>query len=112
MITISSSSSNLKLQNQMTTFAKRKQESMERLASGYKIDSASDNAGSYSVAVEATLQLRGLEVANQNATVGRDILNIADESLTKITELANTIQSLSKKDKVCIFEISDFVFNV
>ena len=97
MITISNTSSNLKLQNYMTEFSKAQQKSMNRLASGYKLESAADDSGNYQIAVNATRQLRGLETANKNATSAKNIVEAADESLTKMSELAYSIQALSQK---------------
>ncbi len=97
MITISNTASNIKLQNYMAEFSKAQQKSMSRLASGYKLESAADDAGNYQIAVNATRQLRGLETANKNATSAKNIVEAADESLTKMSELAYSIQALSQK---------------
>lgn len=97
MITISNTASNVKLQHYMAEFSKAQQKSMSRLASGYKLESAADDAGNYKIAVNATRELRGLETANKNATSAKNIVDIADESLNKMTELAYSIQTLSQK---------------
>jgi flagellin len=81
----------------MKDFSKAQQKSMERLSTGYRLQTASDDSGNYQIAVDATRQLRGLETANKNATSAKNIVDIADESLTKMSELAYSIQSLAQK---------------
>jgi flagellin len=57
---------------------------IERLSTGYRINSAADGAADLVSSEKLRTQLRGFEVAQRNMQVGSSVLNIADNSLQLI----------------------------
>ena len=70
-------------------------QSLERLSSGLKINNAKDSPSGLAMAKRMNAQLKGLSVANQNASDGVSVIEIADGALTEITQM---IQRMSELD--------------
>lgn len=68
--------------------------SMERMASGLKINSAKDDPSGFYISSKFTTQINGLTVANNNIQNAIDILGQADESLKEIDELLGKMRDL------------------
>ena len=60
------------------------EESMNRIASGIKINSASDNAAGLSITQKMKSQIRGLETANRNIQTGINLVATAESGLELI----------------------------
>lgn len=71
--------------------------SLERLSSGLKINHAKDNPAGLAMAKRMNAQLQGLSVANQNASDGISVLEIADGAMTEIHEMLQRMNELSVK---------------
>ena len=71
--------------------------SMERLSSGLKINQAKDNPAGLAMAKRMNAQLEGLSVANQNASDGVSVIEIADGAMTEITAMLQRLNELSVK---------------
>lgn len=67
------------------------------LSSGTKINSASDNASGLAISEKLESQSRGLSQSSENASTGKDLLNVADNSLSNITDNLQRIYELSIK---------------
>lgn len=80
-------------------------QSLERLSSGLKINHAKDNPAGLAIAKRMNAQLKGLEVANQNASDGVSIIETADGALTEVTEMLQRMNELCVK--ACNGTISD-----
>ena len=65
------------------------QDSMEKLSSGKRINSAKDDAAGLAIATKMTAQIRGLNAAARNANDGVGELQVADGSLAAVTTLLN-----------------------
>ncbi len=90
--------------NRINEITNQKAESMLKLSSGYKVTSASDDAGNYQTIMNATCELRGLEVANKNTQSAVEIGYIADDALNSMLDSAYVVmdiatQALSADDK-------------
>lgn len=72
-------------------------QSLERLSSGLKINHAKDNPAGLAMAKRMNAQLEGLSVANQNASDGVSIIEIADGAMTEISEMLQRINELAVK---------------
>lgn len=70
---------------------------MERLSSGLKINHAKDNPAGLAMSKRMNAQIEGLSVANQNASDGVSIIEIADGAMTEISEMLQRINELSVK---------------
>lgn len=71
--------------------------SLERLSSGYKINHAKDNAAGLAIARRMNAQIRGLEVAEQDAMDGVSVLEIADGALSEVHDMLQRMNELSVK---------------
>ena len=80
-------------------------QSLERLSSGLKINHAKDNPAGLAISKRMNAQIRGVEMATQNASDGASIIETADGALTEVTEMVQRINELAVK--ACNDTISD-----
>lgn len=71
--------------------------SLERLSSGYKINHAKDNAAGLAMSRRMNAQLRGLDVAGDNANDGISIVEIADGAMSEVHDILQRINELAVK---------------
>ncbi|WP_260259533.1 flagellin [Vibrio intestinalis] len=71
------------------------QKSMERLSSGYKINSAKDDAAGLQISNRLTSQSRGLDVAVRNANDGISIAQTAEGAMNETTNILQRMRDLS-----------------
>lgn len=71
--------------------------SLQRLSSGFKINQAKDNPAGLAMAKRMNAQLEGLGVANQNASDGVSVLEIADGAMSEISQMLQRMNELSVK---------------
>ena len=72
-------------------------QSLERLSSGLKINSAKDNPAGMAMAKRMNAQLEGLSVANSNAGDGVSIIETADGAMSEISEMLQRLNELAVK---------------
>ncbi len=70
-------------------------DSMERLASGLKINHAADNPSGMAIAGKMRAQIRGLDRASQNASDGISVIQTADGALNEVTSMIQRMSELS-----------------
>ena len=71
--------------------------SLERLSSGYKINHAKDNAAGLPMSRRMNAQLRGLDVAGDNANDGISIVEIADGAMSEVHDILQRMNELAVK---------------
>ncbi|NAW69852.1 flagellin [Vibrio sp. V27_P1S3P104] len=71
------------------------QKSMERLSSGYKINSARDDAAGLQISNRLTSQSRGLDVAVRNANDGISIAQTAEGAMNESTNILQRMRDLA-----------------
>ncbi|WP_375750907.1 flagellin [Vibrio sp. HN007] len=69
--------------------------SMERLSSGYKINSAKDDAAGLQISNRLTAQSRGLDMAVRNANDGISIAQTAEGAMNETTNILQRMRDLS-----------------
>jgi flagellin len=69
--------------------------SLQRLSSGLRINSASDDAAGYSISTRMTSQINGLNQASQNANNGISLAQTAAGALTSVTANLQTLRQLA-----------------
>lgn len=69
--------------------------SLERLSSGYKINSAKDDAAGMAISAKMHTQIRGLERASQNAADGVSLIQSAEGALNETASMLQRIRELS-----------------
>lgn len=73
----------------------RLSDSIQRLSSGLKINSAADDAAGLAVSRKMSAQLRSLEQANQNANDGVSVVNTADGAMAEMHSILQRMNELS-----------------
>jgi flagellin len=68
---------------------------MERLSSGKKINSASDDAAGFAIAERMTAQIRGLNMATKNANDGLAMLATIENATNDVTDMLQRIRELA-----------------
>ncbi|MCE3236809.1 MAG: flagellin [Vampirovibrio sp.] len=71
------------------------QKSMERLASGYRINRAGDDAAGLALSEKLRAQIRGSQKALDNTQDGINVINIADGALQTITDNLQRMRELA-----------------
>lgn len=71
--------------------------SLERLSSGLKINHAKDNPAGLAMAKRMNAQLEGLGTANDNASDGISIIEIADGAMSEVSAMLQRINELTVK---------------
>lgn len=75
----------------------RKAKSAERLASGYRINRAADDAAGLSISQKMRMQIRGLSKANENIQDGISFVKIGEGGMQEVHDLLQRIRELSVK---------------
>lgn len=81
--------------NAMNNNDKRVAASTKRLSSGYKINSAADNAAGLAIARRMNAQIKSLQKANQSANDGLSALNTADGAMAEIHDILQRMNELA-----------------
>lgn len=81
--------------NAMNNNDKRVAASTRRLSSGYKINSAADNAAGLAIARRMNAQIKSLQKANQSANDGLSALNTADGAMAEIHDILQRMNELA-----------------
>ena len=95
MLTINTNVNNLILQRNLSGANFGMKTAMERLTTGYRINSAADDAAGLVISKALEVQSRGLQVANQNAQMATNVLSVADGALGKMGDLTMRIRDLA-----------------
>lgn len=82
--------------NRMLNINNRKQSSVtEKLASGYRINRAADDAAGLAISEKMRKQIRGLTQGVQNTKEGVSLCQVADGALTEVNDMLHRITELS-----------------
>ncbi len=73
----------------------RLSESIKRLSTGFKINSAADDAAGLAVSRKMNAQLKSLEQANQNSNDGVSVVNTADGAMAEMHDILQRMNELS-----------------
>jgi len=70
-------------------------ESMERLSTGKKINSAADDAAGFAIAESMTAQIRGLSMSAKNANDALGMLKVVENATNDVTDMLQRIRELA-----------------
>ena len=73
----------------------QKQKSMERLASGYRINRAADNAAGLTISEKMRAQIRGLNRGARNIQEGVNLIQVADGVLSEVGDMLHRMHELA-----------------
>ena len=65
---------------------------LKKLSSGYKINSAADNAAGLAISEKMRAQITGLEACQQNAKDGISLVQTAEGALTEVHSMLNRME--------------------
>lgn len=94
-INVNTNVSAMTAQRYLNNAADVNQRSMERLSSGYKINSARDDAAGLQISNRLTSQSRGLDMAVRNANDGISIAQTAEGAMNETTTILQRMRDLS-----------------
>ena len=95
MISINFNPSVLKTQNSLNIATSALSKSLLRMSTGYKINSASDDAAGLFIASGLSSQISGLRQAQSNVSTGLSYLGIAEGALGNMTNILNRLRDLA-----------------
>ncbi|PFG55633.1 flagellin [Vibrio sp. ES.051] len=94
-ITVNTNVAALVAQRHLTSATEMLNQSMERLSSGKRINSAKDDAAGLQVSNRLQSQMRGLDVAVRNANDGISIMQTAEGAMKEVTNIMQRMRDLS-----------------
>ena len=94
-LTVNSNPASINAQNQLGKASGGLKTSMERLASGLRINSAKDDAAGLQISNRLTSQVNGLNVAIRNANDGISMAQTAEGALQESTNILQRMRDLS-----------------
>lgn len=94
-LVIQTNSSSINAQRNMMATGRNLNNSIQRLSSGLKVNSASDDAAGMAVTINLRAQIRGFEQAMENANDGIAILQTAEGSYNSISDIMIRMRELA-----------------
>ncbi|MGY6377326.1 flagellin [Vibrio parahaemolyticus] len=94
-ITVNTNVAALVAQRHLTSTTDMLNQSMERLSSGKRINSAKDDAAGLQISNRLQSQMRGLDVAVRNANDGISIMQTAEGAMNEVTNIMQRMRDLS-----------------
>lgn len=94
-VNVNTNVSAMTAQRYLNSATSAQQSSMERLSSGFKINSAKDDAAGLQISNRLNVQSRGLDVAVRNANDGISIAQTAEGAMNETTNILQRMRDLS-----------------
>ena len=99
MLGINTNAASLNAQKNLSVSGSTLNQSINRLSSGLRVNSAKDDAAGLAIAERMTAQIRGFDVAGRNANDGISALQVADGSLGKLSDNLQRMRELAVQAK-------------
>ena len=96
-LTINTNLGSLIVQKNLDDATKALNKSIERMTTGYKINSASDDAAGYAVATKMQTQLNSISVAQDNVAIGSSLLSTTESNYDLIATHLQRIRDLTEQ---------------
>ena len=97
----------LKANNQLARTNKLLDASLERLSSGYRINSAADDSAGLAISEKMKTQISGLEQASRNASDGISVIQTAEGALIEVESMLQRMRELAVQSANGIYTIED-----
>jgi len=97
----------LKANNQLSRTNKLLDESLRRLSSGYRINSAADDAAGLAISEKMRTQIAGLEQASRNASDGISVIQTAEGALIEVEAMLQRMRELAVQSANGIYTTQD-----
>jgi len=85
----------LKANNQLSKTNKQLDKSLEKLSSGYRINSAADDSAGMAISEKMRTQIAGLDQASRNASDGISVIQTAEGALSEVESMLQRMRELS-----------------
>ena len=95
MTTINTNIAAMNAANSMKTNDRSMAVAMERLSTGLRINSASDDAAGLAISTKMTSQIRGLDTAARNANDAISMIQVADGAASEMTDMLQRMRELT-----------------
>lgn len=96
MLNLNTNLSSIIAQRSLSGASLRLNQAIERMTTGYKINHASDNAANYSISTNMSVKISSYQVAEDNVSMGMDLLNVASDSLSQIDDKLARLRALQE----------------
>jgi flagellin len=106
-LVVNTNIASINAQRQLSSSGADLDQASERLASGKRINSASDDAAGLAIANRQTSQIRGLDQAIRNANDGISLVQTAEGALDASTNILQRVRELSVQSSNGIYSDSD-----
>ncbi len=97
MVNINTNLSSLLVQTNLSNSTNALNTAIERMTTGFKINHAKDNAANYSISTNLSSQLSSYGVAQDNVSMGLDMLTTAMDSLSLLSSHVSRIRDLTEQ---------------
>ena len=97
MLSINTNLSSLITQRSMKQSTNLLNQAIERMTTGAKINHAKDNAANYSICTNLDTKIGSLEVAEDNTSMGIDIITTASDNLSLIQDRVQRLRDLQEQ---------------
>jgi len=94
-IVVNTNIASMNAQRSLMTSGAELKTAMERLSTGYKINSASDDAAGFAIAESMTAQVRGLSMAAKNASDALGMMKVVENATNDVTDMLQRIRELA-----------------
>lgn len=98
-LTINTNLSSLIVQNSLTSSTEKLNQAIERMTTGYKINSAKDDAAGYAIATKMNTQLSSVSVCQDNVAIGMSLLDTLQSSTDLIITHLQRMRDLVEEAK-------------
>ena len=105
-IIVNTNLSALRTQNNLNNATTSLNQALERMSTGYKINSAKDDAAGLYIATNLNVQISGSKVAQDNIETGNNVLSMLEGDLDVILDNLNRIRDLSTQAANSIYDAS------
>ena len=95
MITINTNLSSLIAQKSLLNSTTSLNEAIERMTTGFKINHAKDNAANYSISTDMTTKIGAYVVAQDNVTIGMEMVGTAESVISQMHDHAIRLRELA-----------------
>ncbi len=95
MVSVNTNIASISARNNLVGSNGMQEKAFERLSSGQRINSASDDAAGLQIANSMTSQINGLKMAAKNASDGISLVNTVDGALAESTEILQRMRELA-----------------
>lgn len=106
MLSINTDPSDLTIRRNLNNATNAVTEALNRMSTGYRVNSAKDDAAGLFVATGMTAQIRGLQQAKKNTQDGMSYLQTAEGTLNNMKDLLYRIRDLSVQASNGVYEES------